>query len=151
MSRKDALRAMLSRRAEKLPDGNSTPRDELVEERIHASSAHIRSGAVGAMGRSLGQIALAADPARALVAAGAAVVEIAANKFDASFVADRLADRGADYDRLLKAIAGSGQRNPILARPHPEQPDRYQIVFGHRRVRVLAELARLIRRRQLLG
>ena len=132
MSRKEALRNMLS--GPKLPTGNS-----------ELPMTHVRSGAVGAMGRSLGQIAGAAQQARAMVASGAAVIEIAADQLVPSFVADRLQDEGPDYQRLVEAIRESGQRSPVLARPHPDGSDRYQIAFGHRRVRVLAGLGRPVR------
>lgn len=142
MSRKDTLKAMLSRREQELPDDNSPAPDVTsmpetgVEKKVH----HIRSGAVGAMGRSLGNIASAADQARALIAAGAAVVEIPTDKIEASFISDRLDHDGEDLARLTSAIRESGQKSPILVRPHPDDAEGYQIVFGHRRVRVLAAL-----------
>lgn len=144
MSRKDTLKAMLSRREQELPDGNSNdaaPPTEAPEKSLQ----HIRSGAVGAMSRSLGHIASAADQARALIASGSAVVEIPTEKIEGSFVSDRLPDEGEDYQRLVEAIRESGQKSPILVRPHPSKPDRYQIAFGHRRVRVLASLARPVK------
>ncbi|WFR99292.1 plasmid partitioning protein RepB [Rhizobium tumorigenes] len=142
MSRKDTLKAMLSRREQELPTGNSTAGDPAPQVELQAEKKlhHIRSGAVGAMGRSLGNIASAADQARALIAAGAAVVEIPTDKIEASFISDRLADDGVDLARLTDAIRESGQKSPILVRPHPDKPDSYQIAFGHRRVRVMAAL-----------
>lgn len=142
MSRKDTLKAMLSRREQELLPGNFEPEqvEHPEEPAPEKKMQHIRSGAVGAMSRSLGQIANAADQAKALIAAGAAVIEIPTDRIDDSFVADRLKDDGPDYQRLIDAIRESGQKSPILVRPHPTNPDRYQIAFGHRRVRVLASL-----------
>jgi ParB family chromosome partitioning protein len=147
MSRKDTLKAMLTRREQELLPGNSeTNVPETGEEHPPEKKLqHIRSGAVGAMSRTLGNIASAADQAKALIAAGAAVIEISADKIDGSFVSDRLPDDGEDYRRLTDAIRETGQKSPILARPHPSNPDRYQIAFGHRRVRVLAALGRPVR------
>lgn len=146
MSRKDTLKAMLSRRDQELPDGNLPVEKVATPEAVaDAKLQHIRSGAVGAMGRSLGQIANAADQARALVASGAAVVEIPADKIEGSFVTDRLPDDGEDFKRLTDAILLSGQKSPILVRPHPSKPDHYQIAFGHRRVRVLRSLGRPVK------
>jgi ParB family chromosome partitioning protein len=145
MSRKDTLRTMLSRRDERLPGGNSSaiePPSPLPEI---FKVPHVRAGAVGAMGRSLGQIAHAAEHAKALIAAGSAVVEIAPSDLDGSFVSDRLESEGGDFEMLVDAIRESGQRSPVLVRPHPAAPDRYQIVFGHRRVRVAAKLGRTVR------
>jgi ParB family chromosome partitioning protein len=150
MSRKDTLKAILSRREQELPSGNPEPPehhshdgegDIAPEKKLQ----HIRSGAVGAMGRSLGHIVNAADHARALIAEGSAVIEISPDKIDGSFISDRLADDGDDYQRLTDAIRDSGQKSPILVRPHPARPDRYQIAFGHRRVRVLAALGRPVK------
>ena len=145
MSRKDTLKAMLSRRDQELPTGNSedvaSPVETPSEKKLH----HIRSGAVGAMGRSLGHIASAADQARAMIASASAVIEIPTDKIEGSFVKDRLPDDGEDYQRLIEAIRESGQKSPILVRPHPTKADRYQIAFGHRRVRVLAGLGRPVK------
>ena len=120
----------------------SEPQAEIAPEK---RLQHIRSGAVGAMGRSLGNIASAADHAKALIAAGSSVVEIPADKIEGSFVADRLLDDGEDFQRLTDAIRESGQKSPILVRPHPLRPESYQIAFGHRRVRVLASLGRPVK------
>lgn len=155
MSRKDTLKNILSRRErnQELPRGNSSEDDadavteEVSEDRKpdEKKLQHIRSGAVGAMGRSLGNIANAADQARALIATGSAVVELDPAKIEGSFVADRLWHDGEDYERLYEAIRDTGQKSPILVRPHPTKADRYQIAFGHRRVRVLAQLGRQVK------
>jgi ParB family chromosome partitioning protein len=97
------------------------------------------------MGRSLGQIAHAAEQARALIANGSAVVEIPTDKVDSSFIADRLEGPGVDFESLVEAIREAGQRTPILVRPHPDNSERYQVVFGHRRLRAAAQLCRPVR------
>ncbi len=146
MSRKDTIRTILSRRDERLPDGNFSLASEADQSNeMPKPIPHVRSGAVGAMGRSLGQIAQAAEQAKALIAAGSAVLEIPPDRLDSSFVSDRLEREGPDFETLVEAIRESGQRSPILVRPNPDHPDRYQIVFGHRRVRVAARLDRPVR------
>lgn len=145
MSRKDTLKAMLSRRDSELPHGNSEEEAHEPEAGQEKKLQHIRSGAVGAMGRSLGNIVSAADQARALIAEGAAVVDIAPDLIDSSFVSDRLTDDGDSFQQLLEAIRTAGQRSPVLLRPHPEKSDRYQVVFGHRRVRVATALQRPVK------
>ena len=134
MTRKDTLRAMLGQRPEKLPDGNLPPAPP-------SEMQHVRSGAVGAMSRSLGRIASAAENAKALIAAGDAVIEIPTDKLVPSFVSDRFEAQGADPD-LVESIREHGQQVPILVRPHPDTPERYQIAYGHRRFRALVELGR---------
>jgi ParB family chromosome partitioning protein len=143
MSRKDTLKAMLTRRSEELPGGNSSP--EPVSAPTTQIISHVRSGAVGAMGRSLGQIANAAERAKALVASGAAVVEIPADKLTGSFAQDRLDDESVEFTTLYQAIRESGQKSPILVRPHPDRQDHYQIAYGHRRAKILAKLGRPVR------
>mgnify|MGYP003142932386 FL=1 len=143
MSRKDTLKAMLSRRSAELPGGNSDPLPPTVE--APPAISHVQSGAVGAMGRSLGQIASAAERAKALIASGASVVEIPADKLVGSFAKDRLDDEGAEFMVLYQAIKEAGQKSPILVRPHPDEPERYQIAYGHRRAKILARLGRPVR------
>ncbi|OWO89729.1 plasmid partitioning protein RepB [Rhizobium esperanzae] len=148
MSRKDMLKGLLSRREQELPPGNSDEADpgSMVVTGVEEKKLqHIRSGAVGAMDRTLGKIANAADQARAMIAAGSAVVELDPAKIEGSFVSDRLGSDGEAYDRLVDAIRETGQKSPILVRPHPSKPDRYQIAYGHRRVRVLAQLGRHVK------
>jgi ParB family chromosome partitioning protein len=145
MSRKDTLRTMLTRREDRLPAGNSTPDVDRTVPEVVQAMPHVRAGAVGAMGRSLGQIAHAAEHAKALIAAGSTVIEITPCDLDISFVSDRLDVEGGEFEALVDAIRETGQRSPILVRPHPIDQNRYQIVFGHRRVRVASRLGRQVR------
>lgn len=41
---------------------------------------------------------------------------------------------------LVEAIREQGQQVPILVRPHPDFPGRYQVAFGHRRLRAVTSL-----------
>jgi ParB family transcriptional regulator, chromosome partitioning protein len=76
---------------------------------------------------------------------GQAVLEIDPRLIDGSFVSDRMDPEGDEFRELLEAIRDRGQDSPILVRPHPTQIGRFQIVFGHRRVRVAQELGRPVR------
>jgi ParB family chromosome partitioning protein len=147
MNRKDTLRALLIERdRSKLPPGNS-PDFSPPEGTFHhpPKRAHVRAGAVGAMGRTLGQIAGAAEQAKAMIEAGDTIVELDPALIDNSFVRDRLERDLDSHQELLELIRERGQQVPILVRPHPENPTRYQVAYGHRRVRVLAELGRRVR------
>jgi ParB family chromosome partitioning protein len=150
MNRKEMLRAALGARLSTPADGEGalpdaatpTPDDPPSPERLRPL---VRSGAVGAMGRSLGRITHAVEEARALVAAGDRIVELDPALIDTSFVTDRLtpsADDGAD---LVAQIRERGQQVPILVRPHPDQAGRYQVAYGHRRLRAAAVLGRPVR------
>lgn len=108
------------------------------------SGTRVPSGAVRAMGLSLGRIGEDASRAEALaqqLARGEFVHELDPQSVDPSFVDDRI-DRTSDPDfrRLVDSINHSGQQVPILVRPHPEGPDRYQVAYGHRRLSACMEL-----------
>jgi ParB family transcriptional regulator, chromosome partitioning protein len=106
-------------------------------------------GAPGSISRSLGELAAKATAAKELEAkltAGQLVMELDAELIDPSFVADRMAGANDEAFTALKdAIASEGQGSPILVRPHPTVPDRYQVAFGHRRLRVARDLGRPVR------
>ncbi|NTH16637.1 plasmid partitioning protein RepB [Agrobacterium rhizogenes] len=71
------------------------------------------------------------------LAEGQAVIELDASVIEPSFVQDRMQ---GDIDGLLSSIREQGQQVPILVRPHPELSGRYQVAFGHRRLRAVSEL-----------
>ncbi|MCJ2877507.1 plasmid partitioning protein RepB [Rhizobium pusense] len=71
------------------------------------------------------------------LAEGQAVVELEASLIEPSFVQDRMQ---GEIDGLLASIREQGQQVPILVRPHPDQPGRYQVAFGHRRLRAVSDL-----------
>lgn len=144
MSRKDTLRALLTARDRKLPDGNSQTSSQSEPEAIDVAK-HVRSGAVGAMGRSLGKISHAVDEARALIAAGNVVVEIEPDLVEVSFVPDRFDSDPSEHAALVASIREHGQQVPILVRPHPTKRGRYQAAYGHRRLRALRDLGRPVR------
>lgn len=73
------------------------------------------------------------------------VVELDPTLVDSSFVSDRLDQDDEAFQELLVAIGERGQDSPILVRPHPTVSGRYQVVFGHRRVKVAKQLGRQVR------
>lgn len=76
---------------------------------------------------------------------GETIVTLDPNDLDGSFVEDRIGEDDQGYEELRQAIRQSGQTTPILVRPHPENHNRYMIVFGHRRVKVARDLGIKIR------
>lgn len=146
MSRKDTLRTLLMTKERRLPVGNSTSSPEPSVTSIDVSPKQlVRSGAVGAMGRSLGKLAHAAEEARALIAAGDRVVEIDPALIESSFITDRLGMPSDEHAALVASIREHGQQVPILVRPHAEKAGRYQVAYGHRRVRAAAEIGKPVR------
>jgi len=137
MSRKTAMDAIFSapmKPPEKLGAPNAAPQTP--------PPPRIRSGAIAAMGASLQQLTDIRDQ----VESGSAIVELDTALIDGSFVSDRMADAtDASIDALVESIRESGQQVPILVRPHPDNRERYQIAFGHRRVRAAARLGIKVR------
>jgi ParB family chromosome partitioning protein len=144
MSRKDTLRALLTARERRLPGGNA---EAAASQEVETTPPKplVRSGAVGAMGRSLGRIASAAEEVRAMIGAGATVVELPTSAVESSFVADRLAGADAEHESLVASMREHGQQVPILVRPHPTRQGAYQVAYGHRRLRAAIALGRPVR------
>jgi ParB family chromosome partitioning protein len=113
------------------------------------------SGAVKAMGLSLGTLSQEADEARRLremLAEGERVVEIDATLIEPSPFADRLSKGETDdpdFAALKESIAVHGQQVPVLVRPHADADKAargfYQAAYGHRRVQAARALGRPVR------
>lgn len=149
MARKNLLSGIMT---PKLPAGNSAPESkpdkDLEPDRTQRLGNLAGRGAIGAVTRSIEGLKSAASEAeqiRAKLAAGHAVVELDPDLFDPSPIVDRIADDRASPSELIELIRASGQQVPILARPHPEKPGRYQIAYGHRRVGAAKALDRPVR------
>jgi ParB family chromosome partitioning protein len=105
-------------------------------------------GALGAVTRTIDDLAARADAARDIekrLTAGEMVVDLDPSTIDGSFVSDRLALDDDDFKDLVEAIRTRGQDSPILVRPHPEAPGRFQVAFGHRRLRAARQVGRPVR------
>jgi ParB family transcriptional regulator, chromosome partitioning protein len=101
-------------------------------------------GLVGAMSESVETMAADLRDAKEKLEAGDVIVEINTDLIDPSFITDRIGEDD-QMDAFVATIRDQGQRTPILLRPHPESPGRYQIAFGHRRYRALKRLGRPVR------
>lgn len=154
-TRKDRLRSLLG--GHSLEEGSvgegagpATP-----EPARTPASPRATSGAVRAMGLSLGTLSQEAQDARRLreaLAAGEQVVEIDPGRIEGSPFADRLSDGAAgdpDFEALKASIAEHGQQVPVLVRPHQDAARAaagiYQIAYGHRRVQAARALGRPVR------
>ena len=127
MARKNLLESVLGKDAEQTPSAKR--------------SSYALKGASGKMKASLDSLA---DDAKKMLE-GETIVEIDPKRIDISFVKDRLSGDDEEFQSLKATIERDGQDTPVLLRPHPDIPDRYMIVFGHRRVRVASELGRPVR------
>ncbi len=148
--RKDRLKALFAGDPAEAPVkpqsvSRSTPEvSQDAQEPTTAQNPRPRaaSGAVKAMGLSLGQMA---DELKK--GSGERIAMLDPAKIEASMVADRLTveallDEG--FEALKESLKTHGQQVPVLVRPHPDTAKRaggwYQAAYGHRRIRAAREL-----------
>ncbi|MDM9628002.1 plasmid partitioning protein RepB [Rhizobium sp. S152] len=101
------------------------------------------SSPVGGITRTLGNITEKVERAQTLerqLAEGQTVVELDPVQIDASFVNDRLSIDALELSQLVEQIRDYGQQVPILVRPHPDQRERFQVAYGHRRLAAARQL-----------
>lgn len=151
-NRKNELRALFSGNVAPEPTDNAPaaavpqPAKPVAVSTPSTDVPRAASGAIKAMGLSLGSITREAEEARVLREAlhqGERVVELDPELVDASFVGDRLTDGETDdpeFLALADSIRDSGQQSPILVRPHPQKQGRYQTAYGHRRLNAVRSL-----------
>ncbi|MGL4438021.1 MAG: plasmid partitioning protein RepB [Bosea sp. (in: a-proteobacteria)] len=138
MSRRSVISSLI---AEQLAAANSPPPDN-----TEAHPARVAAGPVRTMGLTLDKLELERKSLEEAVASGGAVIELDVDLIDVSFAADRLGDdNSAGHAELTQSIASNGQEVPILVRPLPHQPGRYQVAYGHRRLRACRALGRKVR------
>jgi ParB family chromosome partitioning protein len=141
MARKNLLTGLTNK---KLPAVNS---NEEGAARTPAL-AFTGRGAFGAVTRTIDDLAARADAARTLEArltTGELILDLDPALIDRSFITDRMEGDDESFQALRASIAAKGQDSPILVRPHPTSAGRYQVAFGHRRLRAAAELGRAVR------
>ncbi|MFJ7440805.1 plasmid partitioning protein RepB [Methylorubrum thiocyanatum] len=105
----------------------------------------VLAGPVRAMSLSLSRIDQDRRALEEALARGETIVDIDPALIDPSFVKDRLDHDGGNFADFKRLIEERGQEVPILVRPHPRDPGRYQVAYGHRRLRALTELGRHVR------
>lgn len=103
---------------------------------------------VGALGQSLGEMnerSKRADEIEEKLRAGQTIVELDTNDIEPSFIPDRMPTDDEAFKGFVESIRDEGQQVPILVRPHPENPQKYQVAFGHRRLRAAIALGRPVK------
>ena len=131
MARKHLLTSVSSSPTQKTIDSNPS----------EARADYARRGASRSMMQSLDE--MAENSMRVLE--GETIVKLDPDMLDASVFADRISDDEEEFAGLVEAIKQAGQSSPILVRPHPDEPNRYMIVYGHRRARAAKELGIKVR------
>lgn len=101
----------------------------------------VASGAVKSLKDTFSSVERDYEELKQQVANGSIPVELDPSQIDPSPFADRFADQDtAAVEALTTSIREHGQEIPILVRPHPSEPGRYQIAYGHRRVKAATDL-----------
>ena len=164
MSRKDLLTALTkdtgsagsqASRAESSADltaSGETVRAARIRMRPILGSPNLIANAsatpIGAIGQSLGELNERnkhAEEIEQKLTAGETIVELDPAIVDPSFIADRMPATADTLANLVESIREQGQLNPILVRPHPETAGRFQVAFGHRRLRAAISLGRPVK------
>jgi len=122
------------------------PIDQNVSK-ASVSSVRVGAGVIGAAQRTLTDIREERDRLAALVENGqGGIVELDTGLIDVSPFSDRLPDDDEkSFSTFKHTIEIEGQKIPVQVRNHPHLKDRYQIIYGHRRVRAAKELNRPVK------
>jgi ParB family transcriptional regulator, chromosome partitioning protein len=154
MARKNLLAGLLDPADQTELTAVNSPRDDAAAGRSERGPApavpsFTGRGAVGAMSRSLERLTSEVVSARAAedqLRSGSVAVDLDPGLVDPSPAPDRLpVIDGPGEDAFVAVIRAQGQQTPILVRPHPTVSGRYQVAFGHRRLRAAAALGRPVR------
>lgn len=119
MARKNLLKGLM--------EGDPAPTTPPAQTRVDVAKPRYSSGAIGAVSQSISDLK------------SRAVQDIDPRMIDAGGVQDRL-DESGGLDELVASIREYGQHVPVLLRPNPNNPERFQVVYGRRRVAALRRL-----------
>ena len=101
----------------------------------------VASGAVRSLKDTFSEVERDYEELKRRVAEGALPIDLDPSLIDPSPFADRFADQDLSAVEALKtSFREHGQEIPILVRIHPSETGRYQIAYGHRRVRAANQL-----------
>ena len=96
--------------------------------RVDPSRPRYAGGAIGAVSQSIADLR------------ARAVIDIDTAMIDAGGLRDRIEESRDDHEALKASIRDYGLQVPLLVRPAPGAPGRYQIVYGRRRLAALEAL-----------
>lgn len=148
--RKDHLKALFGGdTASSTPASSAQDAASLPSSDDMPATPRATSGAVKAMGLTLTRMNREMEDARALreeLERGERVVAVEPALIDPSPVRDRLIDpQDEAFGTLVQSMKETGQQVPVLLRPHPDVPGRYQSAYGHRRIRAAAFIGQPVR------
>lgn len=115
--------------------------DEVPTTETRQPMQRVASGAVRSLKDTFSEVERDYEELKQRVAEGALPIDLNPSLVDPSPFADRFADQDTSAVEALKtSFIEHGQEIPILVRNHPTETGRYQIAYGHRRVRAALEL-----------
>lgn len=111
-----------------LMDQQAAPAQPAAEPaRVDPNKPRYGKGAIGAVSQSIAELK------------SRSISQVDPRMIDGAGLKDRLGDE-ADIESLMESIRAYGQQVPVLLRPNPNDPERYQVVYGRRRVAALKRL-----------
>ncbi|MCR8550566.1 plasmid partitioning protein RepB [Salipiger sp. P9] len=119
MARKDLLKNLMGDATAPPPDSPEAPAPR---------QPRYTKGAIGAVSQSIAQLK------------SRAMVDIPADQIEMGGLQDRLGEDAAEHERLKASLQEYGQQVPVLLRHIEGTEDRFQIVYGRRRVAALRDL-----------
>ena len=121
-----------------------TAADAALED-TKSKPKRVAAGIIGTTQRTLTQIREERDALLKQAIDNNQVLELDPQLIDPSPYRDRLPDDDSqNFEHFKASISEEGQKVPITVRRHSEIPERFQVVYGHRRLRALRELGQSV-------
>jgi ParB family transcriptional regulator, chromosome partitioning protein len=132
----------MNKRTDSIRSIFSAPKEDMLAADNNAGPLpRISSGSVRSLRDTFSGVEKENDELRARLASGLIAVELDTNLIDSSPLADRFVEQDeTSFEALKASILERGQEIPVLVRDHPDIAGRYQLAYGHRRVRAAHEL-----------
>jgi ParB family chromosome partitioning protein len=136
----------VSKRTQSIRNLFASGSDEQSGDDTRQPVQRVASGAVRSLKDTFSEVERDYEELKQQVASGALPVELDPSQLDPSPFADRFVDQDlAAVEALKTSFKDHGQEIPVLVRVHPDVPGRYQIAYGHRRVRAALELGMMVK------
>jgi ParB family transcriptional regulator, chromosome partitioning protein len=131
----------MSKRTQSIRSLFAAGNDESQASETRAPTQRVASGAVRSLQDTFSEVERDYEALKQRIAEGALPIELESALIDPSPFSDRFLDQdAAAMEALRESIKEHGQEMPILVRPHPSVPGRYQVAYGHRRLRATRDL-----------
>lgn len=126
MARKNLLQGLMDQSRQ--PPAPQTSETSEPADEPQARTPRYAKGAIGAVSQSIADLK------------SRSVVELDPHLITEGGLRDRVEHNEAEHAALMESIRTYGQQVPVLVRPNPEDPERFRIVYGRRRVLALRDL-----------